>query len=297
MKNEIFNLENFPTSESAKRMLSYVTAGFYDKSYVGKWLYQIIGQENDITREIVESLPYQFFPETATWGLMYHEMKWKLPVRTDLPYEERRKLIYQKRDLRAPMIPYRIEEYLKNVTDFDVRVFDIHDRGERSFSHPNMFWVRLIGEGTPNVQEIKQALNRIKQSHTIYTIFDYIEQKTNIKISYNTKLTVKNNILLNPSYLIQLGITTNIKPEIFIFPILKIKTNREVPIKTETKIICRKEVQAGSKIESKLNISKEYKILPKYKINLIIGNHPNRYNGVCKYDGKSRYYVKSEKIL
>lgn len=33
-----FDLENFPTSESAKRQLSYVTEGFYEKSYVGKWL-------------------------------------------------------------------------------------------------------------------------------------------------------------------------------------------------------------------------------------------------------------------
>lgn len=36
MDGEKFDLEQFPTSESAKRMLSYVTPGFYDNSYVGK---------------------------------------------------------------------------------------------------------------------------------------------------------------------------------------------------------------------------------------------------------------------
>ena len=66
-------LENFPTSESAKRMLSYVSTGFYDKSYVGKWLFQVMGLEYDDARKLVEELALQMFPETATWGLKYHE--------------------------------------------------------------------------------------------------------------------------------------------------------------------------------------------------------------------------------
>ena len=43
MEKEKFDLEAFPTSESAVRMLSYVSQGFYDNSYVGKWLYQVMG--------------------------------------------------------------------------------------------------------------------------------------------------------------------------------------------------------------------------------------------------------------
>lgn len=113
MDGEKFDLEQFPTSESAKRMLSYVTPGFYDNSYVGKWLYQVMGLEYDDARKLAEELQYQMFPETATWGLMYHEIKWGLPVRTNLSYEERRQLIYQKRDYKAPMTPYRMETYLK----------------------------------------------------------------------------------------------------------------------------------------------------------------------------------------
>ena len=51
---EKFDLENFPTSESAKKMLSYVSDGFYDESYVGKWLFQVMGAEYDKALEIVE---------------------------------------------------------------------------------------------------------------------------------------------------------------------------------------------------------------------------------------------------
>ena len=43
-----FNIENFPTSETAKRMMTYITGnGFYDKSYVGKWIFQVMGLEWD----------------------------------------------------------------------------------------------------------------------------------------------------------------------------------------------------------------------------------------------------------
>lgn len=66
MDKEKFCLEHFPTSESARRQLRYITAGFYDSSYVGKWIFQVMGQEYDDARRIIQELPAQMFPETAT---------------------------------------------------------------------------------------------------------------------------------------------------------------------------------------------------------------------------------------
>lgn len=170
-----FNIEDFPTSISAQRMLSMVTQGFYDRSYVGKWLYQVMGLEMDDAAKIVNELPEQIFPETATWGLMWHEIKWQLPVRENLPYEERRNLIYQKRDFRAPMTPYFIEEYLKKFLQYDIKIADIHDPGEYGFtpSHPNIFKVYLVGdEDSPSLDSkyVHKTVNRLKQSHTTYTV-------------------------------------------------------------------------------------------------------------------------------
>lgn len=177
MEKERFDLENFPTSESAKRMLSYVSEEFYERSYVGKWLYQVMGMEYDSVREIMEELPLQLFPETATWGLAYHEMKWGLPVRDNLPYEERRRLIYEKRDYRAPMTPYRMEKYLSDVTGFEVHIADINDPGEYGFtpSHPNVFKAYFLGEGTLDYRQVYKTLSRLKQSHTIFSVTDRIE--------------------------------------------------------------------------------------------------------------------------
>lgn len=198
--SEEFNIEAFPTSESALRMLSYVTSGFYDNSYIGKWLYQIMGLEIDEARKIIEELPYQMFPETATWGLSYHELKWQLPVRENLTVEERRQLIYQKRDYKAPMTPYRIEEYLKNVTNFNVHIADCNDAGPFNYvpMHNNMFKVFVVGEGTLNTKAVKEAINRIKQAHTVYVLNDHVDYKidnSDIETFEFCKLLITINIL------------------------------------------------------------------------------------------------------
>lgn len=171
-KKEAFDLENFPTSESAKRMLSYVSEDFYEKSYVGKWIFQVMGMEYDEAKKIVEELPYQAFIETATWGLLYHEIKWHLPIRNNLSYEERRKLIYQKRDYRAPMTPYRMESLLSDLSGCKIHVNDIHDRGEDGYvpEHPNVFRVTIEdGNNSVNLTDVMQELRKLKQSHTTFT--------------------------------------------------------------------------------------------------------------------------------
>lgn len=178
MRAKKIDLENFPTSQSAQNMLATVTPGFYDQSYVGKWLYQVMGLEFDeAERLIAEELPLQFFPETATWGLMYHELKWGLPVRDYLSYDERRKLIYEKRDQRAPMTPYRIETMLANVTGFWANIADIHDGGKYGYkvSHPNAFIAVFVGDGSLNTKAVKRLLDSAKQSHTTYTIIDRMD--------------------------------------------------------------------------------------------------------------------------
>ena len=37
-----FGLKNFPANESAIKMMRYLTEGFYDRSYVGEWLFQVM---------------------------------------------------------------------------------------------------------------------------------------------------------------------------------------------------------------------------------------------------------------
>ena len=186
-----FDLEKFPISESAQKMLSYVSDGFYDKYYVGKWMFQVMGVEYDKALKIAEDLPAQFFPETATWGLMYHEIKWGLPIRANLSDEERRRLIYQKRDYRAPMTPYCMEEYLANTTGFEVHVSDVHDPWKGYLpEHPNQFRVFFLGEGTLNAKLALRTIKRIKQSHTTFEASEYIGYKFGVSIFYDAQILI-----------------------------------------------------------------------------------------------------------
>lgn len=174
------NIENFPTSESAKRMMSYITGnGFYDRSWVGKWIFQVMGQEMDeVRRIIVDELPYQAFPETATWGLRYLEEKYGLPVRENLSYEERRALIKAKRDLRAPMTPYRMELILGSLTGREITVDDMAEN-----LVPNTFTVTIHpGESIVDFKEAYDTLNQIKQSHTTYVLGMEAEQQQDLYI-------------------------------------------------------------------------------------------------------------------
>lgn len=165
------NIENFPTSEAAKRMMGYITGnGFYDRSYVGKWIFQVMGIEMDEARRIIEDeLPYQAFPETATWGLRYHEEKFGLPIRENLSPEERRKLILDRRDTKAPITPWRLEKMMNSVLGCDVKVVDIHEP-DNKITHPNTFVVYLEGEGAFSLQKGIDKINDAKQSHTSYEL-------------------------------------------------------------------------------------------------------------------------------
>lgn len=164
------NLEQFPTSETAKKMLGYITGnGFYDNSYVGKWIFQVMGEEMGDARAIIDELPLQAFVETATWGLRYHEEKYGLPIRENLSPDERRKIILEKRDLKAPMSPWRMEKIISGILGCTVDVVDINEPGSK-ISHPNMFIVYLEGEGEFSLGKAVEKLDEVKQSHTFYEL-------------------------------------------------------------------------------------------------------------------------------
>lgn len=169
------NLENFPTNEIAKQMLSYVTEGWYDRSYVGKWMYQVMGMSMEQVQKLYEELPLQMFVKTATWGLCYHEQKYGQPIRWNLGYEERRRLLFQWGMKRAPMTPYNIEQYLKRQLGFETEVSDVHDPGSLGYApdHPNRFRVVVWNHNINTDLDygmVEKSIRQVNQSHTVFTV-------------------------------------------------------------------------------------------------------------------------------
>ena len=60
--------ETILTSETAGRMAGYVLP-VYGRSYIGLWLFQIMGIPFDEILVIAEHFFEEFFPETAVWSL------------------------------------------------------------------------------------------------------------------------------------------------------------------------------------------------------------------------------------
>ncbi len=323
MGKEQLELEKFPTSKSAKKQLSYVSTNFYENSYVGKWLFQVMGMEYDKVFEILEDLPNQFFIETATWGLLYHEIKWGLPVRENLSYEERRKLIYQKRDARAPMSPYAMEEYLSHFTDFEIHIADIHDIGVYGFAptHPNLFRATFIGEGTLEADRVLGALRKIKQSHTDFIANEWIGILTFLLIFYEIKLHFTTDCYPrhNVPYLFYDGTAHyngiyrydkyKIGTKMDFYPMaLAMQYSYLIPIKQEWKIKidgtklllpvceeveklhCLSDIEPMIKTEEILTMLSEAKEIPcRYQVNLTVGYHLTKYDGTYQYNGIRRY--------
>ena len=158
------NLENFPTSESAIRMLDMVNSGWYDKSYVGKWLFQVMGTEIDTLKTIFDELRHQAFVESATWALDYWEEKYGLTRNSSLSVEERRSRIKEMYQLKYSMNPERIRQLAETVCEKKVEITE---------HAPYTFVLKVIIAGSDSdftEDRQRKKIGQIKPAHLAYEI-------------------------------------------------------------------------------------------------------------------------------
>lgn len=169
------NLENFPTSPAAKRMMKTVSP-IYDKSYVAKWIFQVMGLEIDEAWQFIEELRLQAFPETATWGITYWEQRYNIPPDESLSIEERRQRVIIKRGKRSPMNPARIERIVRDVTGREDMVTE--QNGEYTF-----YISILPGESTVGYQELIDTIKSVKPSHLAFKVLFETEVSMTIQVN------------------------------------------------------------------------------------------------------------------
>lgn len=160
--SDVFDLENFPTSAIGKQMLSRVSP-IYNNSYVGKWLYQVMGLELDEARALVESLRDQCYLERATWGMSYWEERYGLTVDETADLEERRSRVMLKRRKAGAMSPAALEEILEALTGREISVEENNNHYRFSVS---------IDEGNSKIDYVAfiKKINTVKPSHLAYSI-------------------------------------------------------------------------------------------------------------------------------
>lgn len=155
--NEDFDIEKFPTSQTALRMMSRISP-IYDRSYVGKWIFQVMGMDFDDVRLRFEELRLQAFPETATWGLTYWEQRYGITPTSEQTIEERRRAVILKRNAREPMNPSKVERIIQTMTGFTAKVTE--NVADYTFS------VEIFSDGSGlDFDTVFSKLKRVKPSH------------------------------------------------------------------------------------------------------------------------------------
>ena len=152
-------MEQILTSEIGQQIIQRVT-NKYGNSYVGLWLFQIIGMSNDEVKAIVED----FKTQTATWSLSLWEQSMGLPVNESESVEQRRQNIIEKRRRRNAMNPARIEEIISAMTGAAVRMDEYYAKNRFAIyisSIPSMV----------DEESVRKKIKLIKQSHKVFDIF------------------------------------------------------------------------------------------------------------------------------
>ena len=167
----MFDIDNFPTNEIAKDMLSMVSP-IYDKAYVGIWLYQIMGIAMLRAWNAIQDMSKEEFPDTATNLLYMWEDWYGIATNESLSLEERRRAVVSKRNQKRPMNPARIAAIIADITGRDCFVRENTAQYEYEV---------CISPGTSNaiLDKVRDAIKEIQQPKRVVIVF---ETPTSVKI-------------------------------------------------------------------------------------------------------------------
>ena len=162
-----FDIERFPTSDTAQRMLSRVSP-VYENSYVVKWLYEVMGIEFDEARKIVQELGDQMFTQTITWGITYQEHKYSIEPDESLSLEERRARLYRKKTAGTPVSPRRLEKYIADLWGITVDLDETYA--------PGRFLITILKDDKGNLREMLKDLREQAPSHLVWALLYKLDE-------------------------------------------------------------------------------------------------------------------------
>lgn len=154
--------EAFLDNETAKKMMKSISP-IYDRSYVAKWLFQVMGTEIEDAWNRFEELREQAFVDTATWGLKYWEWRYYIGADESNSWEERRNKIRRKQSRPLPINPKKIEKFIKDICGREAKITEN--------IAPYVFSIAILsGESNVNYFDIKQSIERAKPAHLSFVL-------------------------------------------------------------------------------------------------------------------------------
>lgn len=161
MRNPTEMMISILQNKVAQRIIDYVSP-IYGDSYVGLWIYEVIGRALEIVVDIAEALKTEGNPGTAVLLLDYWEDYYHLPRDPTLTTEQRQLRIIAKIRARGPMNPARLESILSGVIG-GIPVTITENVAKNTF-------LVTIHDAIDSINPIVAVLERLKPAHLIYWI-------------------------------------------------------------------------------------------------------------------------------
>ena len=154
------DMDTIIKSPEAKMFLRMVTKDFYNNSYLGLWMYEVIGREWDEMREWAEELKAEIYPQTCTWSIDIWEWIYGIESNESLPLEYRRQKVLTKITGARPVNPETIRRGVAALAGMGIKV------EVNGFAGPYQFDVVIHPEDTPlPYQQILRYINDVKPAH------------------------------------------------------------------------------------------------------------------------------------
>lgn len=154
-------------SPSAETFLRMVTQGFYDRSAMALWMYEVIGREWDELRVIVEGMQAETQPQTCTWSMGIWEWMYGIEADGDLPLEHRRQTLMRQICGVKPANPAMFRRGLAALLGTGEEDIEIRD-----FLRPYTFGVIFRPTGTTafDYKRVRAYLDASKPAHLAYQL-------------------------------------------------------------------------------------------------------------------------------
>lgn len=158
---------NIIRSPSAEAFLRMVTQGFYNRSAMALWIYEVIGREWDELRVIVEGMQAETQPQTCSWSMGLWEWMYGIEADGGLPLEHRRQTLMRQICGVKPANPAMFRRGLAALLGTGEEDIEIRD-----FLRPYTFGVIFHPTGTTafDYKRVRAYLDASKPAHLAYQL-------------------------------------------------------------------------------------------------------------------------------
>lgn len=180
MINKTEMMQQILKSENAQRIIDFVSQ-IYGESYVGLWLFEVIGQALDEVYTSAVGLRDETSPVTAVRFLDLYEDHYGLLRDPSLNTKQRQKRIIAKMQSRGPCNPTRLAEAVSGA--LGGAEVDIIERVDK------YTFLVIIREVVNDLKPARDILDQMKPAHLIYIIQTTIQTQAETNVYMATAVT------------------------------------------------------------------------------------------------------------